>query len=948
MGFITDLVDEKPAVLVVSESQLRLNKLLLSFFASNQIEVRFLAIDDNFLTTSSEELLAGMGADFYKVVVVYGFSGFDQSVAEKISQLLQRVSINSQTSLTLLSTRSTQFSSLSDQSQLPELVYQKNLFVQNFKSRFPAASVFIARDLLSDNQFLDYPLLALFSEFNQSKSILDPELNFYLQDESGFFDAIRDYLIKPDTGRLVEVRGKKTKSDVVVKKIIYLYEQYFYHKLSCRKIIVEEIEPSLSQEFVVVKNRKLLDDFLLDSLVREIHKRLEGDSPPAKLISVSPSDVRKISERNKPKSSAVQIPVKPTRTSFSGSLLNFIKKTATTPLKEPEAHDSAGNIIQKVESLFSSSRAALKTTRQQQNIQQNQLVVQQVKKRRVLFWFGLVVAVIGASCLLLLVVFTENQRILNKQLYSVVKQGKKNIKEVDESIYYSAFIWQYQWYQRFFSAESLTVAADIKRLRDVLLNLTDKTEKYEQSLFDFYQKSLQTGVEMSWVYESLLSSMDEKNAAEKEYYSFLTDINLDLYEGEEKQVWSSELEMTRKSLLEQVQSQRFLSALQELLLADGRANVLVLLQDSEQLRSLGGVIDGAFFFSMERGVLVDHQSFSVAEIEGSIYGNRENPEEIKRFTGENSYRFANLSWQSDLLEASRDAAWFIGQSVGQRVDLVMLINTKTLENLAVVLDYSQMTGQSGLLNKLLRLNSSELMRVTSVLGEALNQKELLLSSTDQNLQQAIELNSWGGRQLDVSCPVEFQRDDCLADSIFQQENNLSRNSTESFVERTIEHNIGVTENFVRHRRLINWKGRTSDGVKMGEYRFLLKFYLPLATTLEKLELNGRQLSEGEFFWLDVGQKRELSLAISLDEGDARELLLSYLVPNLGKNNFSYAFLDQKQAGVRHKETHYQLVFADQLFPRVIAPATTYQNKTIKFFNNNQDNFFFAVNFIEQL
>jgi hypothetical protein len=60
--------------------------------------------------------------------------------------------------------------------------------------------------------------------------------------------------------------------------------------------------------------------------------------------------------------------------------------------------------------------------------------------------------------------------------------------------------------------------------------------------------------------------------------------------------------------------------------------------------------------------------------------------------------------------------------------------------------------------------------------------------------------------------------------------------------------------------------------------------------------------------------------------------------------FSYAFFDQKQAGVFNKKTDYKIVFDEQFKPQLIAPQAKYQNKVIHFTNNNTDHFLFAVSF----
>ena len=88
----------------------------------------------------------------------------------------------------------------------------------------------------------------------------------------------------------------------------------------------------------------------------------------------------------------------------------------------------------------------------------------------------------------------------------------------------------------------------------------------------------------------------------------------------------------------------------------------------------------------------------------------------------------------------------------------------------------------------------------------------------------------------------------------------------------------------------------------------------------------------------------MGLRVNVEAGKSIVLELTYILAHQLKSPFSYVFLEQKQPGLYNKNSQYQLLFAEDFKPQLIAPQATYENKIIEFNNNNQDNFIFAVAF----
>lgn len=973
--------DKKPLVLILSEQNVAITSLVESSFQTHSLATEILFLDESFLAKSnlflkSERLV-------YKIIVLYGFQDkkalFYRQIFDFINKLLE-VDSSQNPSIVLLSSVS---SSLKFIDTL-DIDYDKFLsgqeaFFSSFLAKFPQSQVFLAKDLILDaDEKITYPLLFFFSAFRQGH-LLDPQGKLYLQDEQSYFDLIKDRLVRPHQSEKFLIKGKSLQTESIVKKISYLYEQYFQKKLETLRLFSEEETPQFLKEFTVVQNSKAKVDSVLDQKIRLLPHSLDNSFKQTLNLEVlkkaaSVSEQKKFQSQKQPQNKQIK--------SVKDNFLDLFRKAQKTPLSSSVEEVYSEDLVGKIDTIFSSRRHVEKQSRQEENLKQGKKILHKSKKRKWLFYLGAVILTLGITSLSLLSFFDYSQKKLQRDLFTVVKDGSKSVEKIYNSILFNLFYFQYNQSKKFLLEESLTHAADIFRLKDSIEKLTLAEAVYLKNSFNLYKKILEGGVELKQPYEETLLSLDQKIEAEKAFNAYLMDLNLDLYEGEEREVWESQLEKSKSNLASSAQMKRFLESFKELFLLGSRVNLLVLIQDSNELRPSGGLLTEAVMLSFEKGELIDKQVFSVDDLSNRVYGHREAPPEIRQFLDEEIFYLRDANWNADFSAAGRDILWFIEQSIGQKVDLMMAVTPETItqmlgvigelnlasglkinaenyvENLRTkaLLDYksqgeSRFTWQfaKNLLDKLIVLSELEYSQIGATLTNSLNRRETLLFSPQTELQQTIEANSWSGKKIETVCPPEFQQENCLTDSFYQLESNISINKVSHFIQRTISHDIGITELFIRHRRKITFENTASSNLwPMGEYRSLLKFYLHPSASVEKIELNGAKLNPESFTISANETYHELSLPLQIAKGEKAELVLTYTLPNKFNSTFSYVFFDQKQAGITNKKTSYRIVFDDALKPQLIAPQANYHNKTISFINDNGDHFLFAVNFSRDL
>lgn len=970
---------EEPVFLVIAEPGCSFSDLVLNFLNDNSLNAELINLDQNFFL--NYEKLSKKQANIYKIIFLYGFKSISKDVYLRVFEYLDLLNQNQKKTVPsiLISAASTSLEILDEfDFGYREFLDDQTSFISSFINNFKNSMVFLGQDLLSDDKNIKHPLLLFFSALNKDY-VFDLQSKFYFQDEKSFFNLIKEYLIKPHQQARFLIKGAALSSNKLSQQISYLCEQYFQKKMPVIKLIANEKKLLIFQEFSLVINNKSNAEVLIDKKIRGL-----VDSDRNKdLPSPSEEELAKALEISRLQKAIQTKKNKAQKTLKSDTVYPSLELSKQAHKEAPEilpAKNSSSEFASQIEKLFSTQRNKDKKFRQEKNIVQGAEIIQKSKKRRVLFLIGIFIFGISSTLLSLFLLFNFSQKSLQNKLYNTIKNNEKQSKNIDESISYWLFSLQLNQYKKLFSNENLSEALDAKKLSDVLSNLVRSASTVDQISYDIYKKTFEGGVELNQLYDQLLSSVDYKIEQQKELNAYLMNLNIDLYQGEMKEVWQGSLEKSKLDLRNSIQIRRFLAAYKEFILQAGKSNVLIVVQDSSEIRSSGGFLTEIFLLGFDKAVLVDKQIFNVSDLDSRVYGRKESPQDIKDLLGEENMFLHDSNWQADFAKSGQEMKWFVEQATGSKIDLVIALNSKTIreiltvfENLKInesdyvsadnylakqeeliIEDHQKPTEKkftwqlaNTLFTELSRLDATRFSSIINILINQSNQRELLLQSDNQNLQQAIEINSWSGKKIDLVCPAEFRQENCLLDSIFQVESNVGINKVNPYIKETVEHNLGISEKFIRHKRRITFENSAkSDSWPLGSYRNYLRFYLSPQANLEKIELNGQKVELGKIKIEDAEQGKEIAMLVDIPKQSKVDLTITYLVPNPMSVPFSYVFFDQKQPGIFNKNTTYNIVFDEQFKPQLIAPQATYQDKIIHFENRNLDNFLFAISFDE--
>jgi hypothetical protein len=958
LKFAMESQEEKAIVLLIFDDKNEIVKDLAIFLAEQNLEPILVPLTD---LKQINEKFKDKKEQIYKIIFVYGFNLTSKAAYQSVFSFLKDFA-DQEIPLILLSSVLKPLEILDNLNPEYQLFLDsKNNFLEEFLDNFPQALAFLAEDLLLDQEQVNYPLKLFFTALAKGY-LLDPEVNCYWQSKSSYLELVKKEILKPHSPNQFLIRGKKEFSSQSIDKIKNLYRQYYQEDLKVIKIISSLKKSALLDVFKKVSFSKISKnqadqaktvDFLIDQKIRvlpkikadldlilpaatEIQKAIEAEAQttppkPSKVLKESPTLINE--QLSSQKSKTPKTEAKDTETSKEEAL----SKTAE---QKPEKE-----LDQQISSIFDESRIQEKDKRISKKVKKTKSIVRKRKKRTMLFYGGM----LSFSLALILIIlyssfnFSKNRvaNLIFKQVESRASLGSQNAwDEITDSFFFKFFSKQYHFYENKLDENMLGDAKDIIDLESVLTDLSIKNTVFSNKIFGLYEKTLNREEGIAADYQESKNSLQEKSEAEANLLSYLNSLNTSLFSKSEENVWEDFISETEKSVKNSLTKQRFMISFTDFINSSSRKTILILTQDNNQIRSTGGVLDQAVLLTFKDSYLLDKQIIDISDISQEVYGQKEAYPNQAALLKTEQLTLENSNWQADFALANQDITWFIEQSRDISVDLTIILNSKSLEKIvdAGVFEYQND------LNKFFKLDQEKLVQILGILFTDLNNKEVFMQSKDDNLQEAILANVWSGEILETACPSEFQQGNCFLDYIYQVENAVSANKISKNISEKIEHNLGVGQEFIRHKRKITFKNSSKKSSSVSNYEDYLQLFLPKEAQIEKVLLNGN-IVPASFYEETLDEKHKIfAVLLDIPSGEEYQFEITYLIKNKMTSPFSYVFLNQKQAGLENKKTNYNIVFDEVFKPQVIAPRANYENQIISFSEENQNNFLFAVSF----
>lgn len=344
----------------------------------------------------------------------------------------------------------------------------------------------------------------------------------------------------------------------------------------------------------------------------------------------------------------------------------------------------------------------------------------------------------------------------------------------------------------------------------------------------------------------------------------------------------------------------------EFFASDRERAFIAVMQNNAELRPSGGFWGSYGDLSVSRGSLVSFNTYDTYDLDQELIGKFPPPEIIKDLVG-NEWRFWNANWSPDFRISAEQGLFFLKNLKNpKKYDGVVATNINFILELLKISGPVKLNGyafeisDNNFLEKMVYepnssaiydpssqgniVKSQEKNQLLAEIGkksleqifsrglqkqlyvlalESLENRDLILYSSDENIQRRIEQLGWGGR--------------------FTKEENFIMAVDANFgskLDLLVEKNMTITKLAQnRYEAKISYKNqydkKTNEKQLFVNYRNLLRIYLPKEATV--LEMTGGSDYESPTLDIDIGANY-ISNLILLEPNESDEIRLVWEVP----------------------------------------------------------------------
>ncbi|MCK5320672.1 DUF4012 domain-containing protein, partial [Candidatus Parcubacteria bacterium] len=383
-----------------------------------------------------------------------------------------------------------------------------------------------------------------------------------------------------------------------------------------------------------------------------------------------------------------------------------------------------------------------------------------------------------------------------------------------------------------------------------------------------------------------------------------------------------------------------------------KSSFLIVLQNSDELRPTGGFIGTYGIFEMENGDMVRNDTHDIYHMDMPVKDliNIEPPEPLKKYLNTEKWYMRDSNWSPDWTASAEKIEWFyktedkllppknkinnffgdfdgvIGITPESIIDLLKITGPIIIEgeeynsnNFVDLLQYrveksyvklgvlswqrKEVIGEivKELKNRLLSFSPETLKAAGNVLFENLLKKNIVVYLHNNEKQQIILEQNWGGAIIDAK-----------SDYVFVVDANLAAFKTDRVMNRSIEYKVDQDINGVFSELTINYKhnGERFDW-RTTRYRTWTRIYTPINSSLisvagfddDKVEIYsefGKTVFAG-FLSIEPGKFGQIKLQYKLNDDIYKQI-----------KNGEYSLVFQKQPGNKVESLHVGLIFNNMI------------------------------------
>lgn len=502
---------------------------------------------------------------------------------------------------------------------------------------------------------------------------------------------------------------------------------------------------------------------------------------------------------------------------------------------------------------------------------------------------------------------------------------------------------------RLWSSISATNYKVISPILIIISSNFDKTNQNFLSFIDFTQSSIE-GLQQTYslvetAYKSLNNTQTNQNYENlalalksnlQQSYESLNQVEILLNQEQlpkpllqkiKQAIEYKELKAYRGQLGEAI---KVVDIIPEIFGSQGVKNTFVLIQNDNEQRSTGGVIEFIYQISIDRGQVVFQKSYLSQDVDKINDFVVVPPPLVEKITGEINWKLRDMNYNPDFPQTATNISWYLEKKLKTKPNLVISLNTKVLENILInnpELSKELSDTKSDVYSA--KLQSGEAIEVTNdlfqkiiakIINHQVNLVDLASISTkaisDGNLKIWVENNEIenilksepvAGSITNYPCISAMNSArKCFSETTSLNFSNFSLIPLNNYLQKSFIHTVTPEVLSVDNEIIVNYKYLKNTPLINRNLVEIAQLYLPSPAIISKITLNNEDIPLQNLISTDEFSLKRYQFILSTTLNQNQQLKIKYVVPLLERTILphAYSITDIKQNN--NGSTNYKL------------------------------------------
>ncbi len=291
---------------------------------------------------------------------------------------------------------------------------------------------------------------------------------------------------------------------------------------------------------------------------------------------------------------------------------------------------------------------------------------------------------------------------------------------------------------------------------------------------------------------------------------------------------------------------------------------MVLLQNNQELRPGGGLIDSYAILDLDQGSIKNFKIYDVYEADKELKTHVEPPFAIRRYLPSVHWFLKDSNFNIDFSKGTVASAIFLSSEAHKNVDGIIAVDLSFIKSLLSVVGavnvpaYNETITSDNLFQvtqkhtekdflravlnslnfKISKSKDIQLLPLISAIVNSIDEKHMLFSFNDANMQTAFSLNNYSSsitdnRAVDINL---------INDTFGINEANLGENTINYFVTRSLSHKVIIgNDGSVKENAVITFKNSAKgNNLTIVNYKNYLRIILPIGANISSINIDNKK------------------------------------------------------------------------------------------------------------